>query len=118
MTKDFSLAGQNRGLRIQHTPLDCPQPKDSSVRADNNNQIPSRAYNSIQAPLPPRNSGIKHLMAFRGNSAAQPVVGETYTVRIVPSDETWSRIEQAAGSICLDGDELEVFPNAKSESSK
>ena len=72
----------------------------------------------LQDRFPKPNTWFNGFGRPRGYSAAHLIVGETYTVRIVPSDETWSRIEQADESISLDGDELEVFPNAKSGSSK
>jgi hypothetical protein len=47
---------------------------------------------------------------LRGGSESL-VEGRTYTVRLMPSDETWTQIEKGSNSISLWGGELEVVPN-------
>ncbi len=37
--------------------------------------------------------------------------GTTYTVRLVPSDETWNQIERGDGVVSLDCQEMEVLPD-------
>jgi hypothetical protein len=39
------------------------------------------------------------------------VIGKTYTVRLVPSDETWKQIEKGGKVVMLNSEEMEVVPD-------
>ena len=57
----------------------------------------------------------KRPLTFKGigrpKGGPRLAVGRTYTVRLVPSDETWKQIERGEEVVSLDCQEIEIVPD-------